>query len=60
MEYKDEDYVKMLRHIATHLPAYWVIHNDYDKGMSPREVKRYIMEDFSFPTTGHKYVAQNR
>ena len=49
MEYKDEDYVKMLRHIATHLPAYWVIHNDYDKGMSPREVKRYIMEDFYWP-----------
>ena len=48
MEYKDEDYVKMLRHVATHLPAYWVIHNEY-AGMSPKEMKKYIMEDFHWP-----------
>ena len=42
---KDEDYVKMLRHVATHLPAYWAIHNG--DGISPKEMKKYIMEDFS-------------
>ena len=47
MEYKDEDYVKMLRHIATHLPAYWAV--SYGDGLSPKEVKKYIMEDFHLP-----------
>ena len=47
MEYKDEDYVKMLRHVATHLPAYWAIHNG--DGISPKEMKKYIMEDFHWP-----------
>lgn len=42
---KDEDYVKMLRYVATHLPAYWAIHNG--DGISPKEMKKYIMEDFS-------------
>ncbi len=47
MEYRDEDYVKMLRHIASHLPAYWLVHDS--NGTDPREMKKIMMEDFHMP-----------
>ncbi len=40
-EYKESDYVKVFRHLATHLDAYFFA---LDGAMPPKQLKRMIME----------------
>lgn len=49
MEYSDEEFKKILRHLATHFNAYWSIQNGEEGKLSPTELKKYLMEDFSMP-----------
>ena len=50
MEYSDEQFKKiLLRNLSTHFNAYWSIQNGKDNKLSPKELKKYLMEDFSMP-----------
>ena len=49
MEYSDEQFKKILRNLSTHFNAYWSIQNGKDNKLSPKELKKYLMEDFSMP-----------
>lgn len=49
MEYSDEQFKRILRHLATHFNAYWSIQNGKDNKLSPKELKKCLMEDFSMP-----------
>ena len=49
MEYSDEQFKKILRHMSTHYNAYWSIQNGKASKLSPKELKKYLMEDFSMP-----------
>lgn len=47
MEYTDKQFVEILRHLATHLSAYWMVRRG--EYMRPKKLKKALMEDFHMP-----------
>ncbi len=46
-DYTDEKFVKLLRHLATQLPAYWVV--SFEGAVNSKKLKEKLMDEFKMP-----------
>ena len=46
-DYTDEKFVKILRHLATQLPAYWVV--SCEGAVNSKKLKGKLMDEFKMP-----------